>query len=373
MDLNNLPEIEFVSADKDKLLADVLALYKEFTGRTLAQGDPVRLFLNVIVSILIKQCAYINYTGKQNLLRYASGASLDHLGALLGVERNPATKASTTIKITLSEERAVSTLIPASTRFTAGDNVYFQLTKAENIPAGELTAEVKAECMVAGSIGNGYLVGEINTIVDPLPFVATASNVTVPEGGVDTQDDESFRAIIQEAPEKFATAGPQGAYEYQVKKASALVVDVNVSSPNPGEVQIVPMLVGGVIPGAEMLQFIKESLNDRRLRPLTDHIVMKAPQVVNYNVNLTYYINKADALRSEWIQAEVTQAVAEYNLWQSDKLGRDVNPSELILRVMQVAGVKRVVVASPNYQEISADSIAIVSDMAISMGGVEVE
>ena len=42
MKLSDLPDIEFVSADEQEILSDIIKLYTEITGRTLAQGDPVR-------------------------------------------------------------------------------------------------------------------------------------------------------------------------------------------------------------------------------------------------------------------------------------------------------------------------------------------
>lgn len=81
MKLSDLPDIEFVSADEQEILSDIIKLYTEITGRTLAQGDPVRLFLCVIATIILMLCNKINYTGKQNLLRYSAGANLDHLGS----------------------------------------------------------------------------------------------------------------------------------------------------------------------------------------------------------------------------------------------------------------------------------------------------
>lgn len=76
----------------------------------------------VIVLLLNK----INEAGKQNLLRYANGNNLDHLGALVGVERIPATAAVTTMQVTLSAEMGNSTVIPAGTRFTADDKVFLR-------------------------------------------------------------------------------------------------------------------------------------------------------------------------------------------------------------------------------------------------------
>lgn len=78
MRLNDLPDIDFVSADEQEILAEIINLYTSITGRTLTQGDPVRLFLYVIVLIVVMLCNKINYTGKQNLLRYAEGSNLDH-------------------------------------------------------------------------------------------------------------------------------------------------------------------------------------------------------------------------------------------------------------------------------------------------------
>lgn len=132
MKLSDLPDIEFVSADEQEILSDIIKLYTEITGRTLAQGDPVRLFLCVIAAIILMLCNKINYTGKQNLLRYSAGANLDHLGILVGAERIGAKASVTTIKITLSEVRSVATNIPAGTRATAGDNVFFAIDSGCN-------------------------------------------------------------------------------------------------------------------------------------------------------------------------------------------------------------------------------------------------
>lgn len=96
MTLNDLQDVAFVDADKETVQAELIGLYTSITRRTLAQGDPVRLFLLTIAEIIIQQREFINYTGKQNLLKYAVGNNLDHLGILVGVERLPASPAVTT-------------------------------------------------------------------------------------------------------------------------------------------------------------------------------------------------------------------------------------------------------------------------------------
>ena len=43
--LKSLPEIVFVDADAAKVESYILSEYEKITGRSLAKGDPVRLFL----------------------------------------------------------------------------------------------------------------------------------------------------------------------------------------------------------------------------------------------------------------------------------------------------------------------------------------
>ncbi len=278
----------------------------------------------------------------------------------------------TTVRITLAETRAISTLIPAGTRITAGDNVFFAIKNNVNILAGETTADVPAECTETGAVGNGYLPGELKTIVDPVPFVDSMVNTTTSEGGTDLESDDSYREVIHEAPEKFSCAGPDGAYKYFAKRASALIADVAVISPEPGKVQIVPLLENGELPGEEILDAVLEACNDCTARPLTDHVITVAPTKVEYDITATYYIDRADEARAATIQQQITAAVNDFRLWQKSKLGRDINPSELIRRIMD-AGVKRVVITSPEYQVIDNVSVAIDKTVNVSMGGMEVE
>lgn len=82
------------------------------------------------------------------------------------------------------------------------------------------------------------------------------------------------------------------------------------------------------------------------VRPLTDKVSVKDPQKVSYNITFTYYVPKDSSLSSTEIKAAVDKAVAEFVAWQCGKLGRDINPSVLIGKLMQT-GIKRVALTSP--------------------------
>lgn len=368
--LKSLPEIIFVDASAEEVENSIIKTYEAAAGRTLGKADPVRLFLLTIANAVVLLKHEINYTGKQNLLRYASGINLDHIGALMGCERTPASPAVTTIKITLSGTLNINTSIPSGTRFTAGDNVFFALDELLVIPAGETEAECQATCTESGIVGNGYLPGQIRTLVDPIAYVKSIENVTTSDGGAEIEDDENYREDIHKAPESFSTAGPTGAYEYWATRASERIIDVSVISPEPGVVEVRPLLENGEIPGQQILTLVESTLNNRSIRPLTDKVNVLAPTAEKYDINLTYYIDKSNTQYSGIIQTAVNNAIEDFIKWQCGKLARDINPSELISRVV-TAGAKRVEVVKPTFKVLNGKNVAKIQSKTISFGGFE--
>ena len=365
-------DITFVETDMTKIQEQLINLYTTITDRTLAAADPIRLFLNCIAYVIIVQRNSINYSAKMNLLRYAVDSFLDEIGYNIGVDRLPATKQAET-----------TTIISKGVRVTPGDDMFFELVDNATINVGEITTTAKAQCTIAGSIGNGYIPGQINKIVDRLPFTADMVNTTTSEGGTDIEADDAYRERIHLAPEKFSTAGPIGAYEYWAKSASTLIDDVLVNSPSPGVVNIYVLLQDGKLPEEEMLKQVEAVCNDDKIRPLTDEVKVLAPETVNYQVNLTYWISKDDQYQEISLKEKIEEAVQEWILWTKSKIGRDINPSELI-RKMVVAGAKRVDVVSPVYTKVlngkyqisshSVDSVqvAILEGKAnVAYGGLE--
>ena len=79
---------------------------------------------------------------------------------------------------------------------------------------------------------------------------------------------------------------------------------------------------------------------------MTDKVSVKAPESVKYDVEAVYYIDCRDATEAAAIQTRAENAVQEFVAWQKEKLGRDINPTELYYR-LRTAGVKRAEIISP--------------------------
>lgn len=305
--------------------------------------------------------------------RYAEGEYLDSLAELFkGAERLEPEKARTTLQYTLSIPLEVATTIPAGTRATPDGEIVFATLEDLTIPAGQRTGSVEAECQIEGENGNGFIPGQINQPIDVFPYYESVENITESAGGADRESDAAFYERMRESVETYSTAGPLGGYEYFAKSASALIADVKATSPKPGEVDVRVLLTGGELPGEEILKEVLDILNADTVRPLTDHVTVAAPQAVPYNINVTYYTQEGGALSADTIAADVAAAVKSFQKWQAEKMGRDVNPSQLIALLMQT-GVKRVEVRSPVFAAVADNAVAQVGTVSVVNGGAERE
>lgn len=373
MRLQDLPDVEFLDTDTENIKNSIITITEGILGRKLARADPLRLFLNSLALIIIQQRVAFNHAFKMNLLAYTEGDAMDHIGNFIGCERIEATAATTTIQVTLSATQNHTVIVPAGTRVATDDNVVFFVEKDIDVPIGSQTATGRALCQQKGSVGNGYDINAVKNILDNVPYVAEITNITMTEGGAERESDEDYRERIHEAPEKFSTAGPAGAYAYYAKQASSNVADVAVESPSPGKVTVYPLLNNGELPGDETLALIKEKINADDVRPLTDYVTVSKPTTLSYMINLTYYISNTDKANQLAIKQKVEQAVKDYVIWQKSKLGRDINRTELYYRI-KAAGAKRVEIMSPTSDTVvSNHQVAIASTTNVLYGGLEDE
>jgi len=372
MDISILEDIKFVETDPAQVEQEIINAFENISGKTLYAGDPVRLFLEGLAYVISQQRFLIDKAAKSNLLAYASGNNLDHIGALLDVVRLEPSYATVDVQFNKNQDYSGQVTIPLGTRVTPDNKIYFKTIKEKIIETGETNVTVKCICTTAGQAGNGFTAGQITTIVDPVGYIESVTNTSTSFGGADSETDEHFRSRIQIAPEKFSTAGPAGAYEYWAKTAHPDIADVYVSSPSPGVVDVYPLMKNGGLPDAAVIQDVEDILTTEKKRPLTDSVSVYQPQQVNYTIDIVYYINNSDASVSSKIQQRVQEGVKNFTDWTKEKLGRDINPSELI-RVIQNAGAKRVVVNSPSYTEVAGSSVAIAATSTITYGGLEDE
>lgn len=375
--IKDLPEVSFIDSDtlekmRTRMVANFESEYERITGKkiTLSPSDPNRITLYAHALELYQVEQYVDRAGKQDLIKYSYGEFLDNLGAGRGVTRKQPAPAETILRFTLSEARPNAIGIPEGTKATNGEMLYFETEGYDEIPAGEMYVDIRAICTEDGIAGNEILPGQINTLVDLIPYVEKVENITESSEGADLETDESMAERIFLAPSGYSVAGPDDAYQYWAKTYSQMIGDVNITSPNPVEVEVRFLMADGTLPTKTTIEGLEEYLQNENIRPLTDKVSVLAPEVVPFNINLAYYINKSDHAKAGAIQGMVAQAIAEYIQWQTYTIGKDINPSELIKRIV-AAGAKRVDVTEPVFTTTPDTSVARVGTQTISYGGIE--
>ncbi|MCX4374238.1 MAG: baseplate J/gp47 family protein, partial [Dysosmobacter sp.] len=171
----------------------------------------------------------------------------------------------------------------------------------------------------------------------------------------------------------FSTAGPEGGYSYHVKSVSPAITDVSATTPEPGVVDIRVLINGGEMPTEATMQEIQDALNTSKVRPLTDRVVVKKPEEVQFTVDVTIYLPRYSQTSSAIIEESARQAVAAYVKWQTGKMGRDINPSYLH-RLLMDAGIKRAVIRQPEFAVVPGTSVArLEGTETVLNGGTEDE
>lgn len=456
-------EYKFVETDSATIEAELIAEYEKITGITVRPATPDRLLISWVASVIIQERVNQNYVGNQNIPSRAEGDYLDALGKwIFGLERRSAQSAKCTVRFTISEEQDTSISIPSGTRVSdKGQRLVWATTEDALIEIGDTYVDVMVQCTTAGTIGNDYAEGQINTLidVDNILFFSSCSNITVSDGGAEIENDDEYYESMRAYADSYSTAGSEGAYIYWAKSVSTEISDVKAVCPTllrkeqltvysdsdggkfafiggdqiklntlkvynegyttlltegtdytvsyigglitialkantavataktigvtveqarAGYVYIYAIMKDGNIASEIIKSSIYEACNPQHVRPLTDCVVVADPEVIDYDIDCTYYISEDTSLSLSDIETAVANAVDEYVSWQCGRLGRDINPDKLRSLLMQ-AGVKRMTIKSPVFTSLRSGvdddipQIAHVGKISITNGGYEDE
>jgi phage-related baseplate assembly protein len=375
--LDSYPEISFIDNMTledcmEQMKAWYQERYEEITGEavSLHDADKEKLRLDVISMMYYQTLVYLDFMAKQNLLKYSTKTFLDNEAARCGIARKAATPATVMITFVLSAIRKDVYTIPQGTRCTSGDDVFFSTKDVAEIPAGELSVDVLCECTESGEDGNEYEIGEINTLVDALPYIQEVYNANSPSGGADEETDDDLAERIYLAPSTYSTTGCEDSYVFWTKNASNLIGDVSVYSPEPCCVTIVFVTKSGEIPDEELISLVKAYLDDKSRKTLGDRVTVQAPDVVTFDIDVSYYVGESDRKDVSAIQSKVESAIEKYKNWQTEKLGRDINPSMLYHLIME-AGAKRAEIRNPVFQKVGVTEISQSGETTLTYGGIE--
>ena len=362
-----MADLNFIETDSAKIYDTVIGGLMEYCDEALYPGDERRIFGEALSLLFVSMFNLMNDSAKQRFIQYARGEQLDALGERLGVVRAAPAQASAMFKFTVSAAQDENIIIPEGTRITTDGSVYFATDSIAVIPAGGTEIDILGVCIEGGAAYNGFTAGTIATLVDLIPFVNSATNITESSGGddgepYDEDGDARFRERIRLAPSALSTAGPESAYRYFVLSADPDIIDVAIDCPEdaPNTVNLYPLMMGGELPDEDTLQKVADALGDD-VRPLTDKVNVYAPEAVEYDIEIKYYCtadDEAETIKS--IEGD-GGAIDAYNAWQTAALARDINPDQLrrfLFAPASGTGAIRADIVSPTFSVLGKTQIA---------------
>nr|BDD47400.1 baseplate protein [bacterium] len=345
-----LPEPDFIDRDINKITSEMIKFYEEKTHKTLQPAHVERIIIDMMAyREHLVRCA-IQRAAKQNLLEFASGNMLDHIGQLVGEAREPQKHAMTLLTFATEDEFSYDFPIPAGTKVSSKDGkVIFTTIDYTHIPANKKTTSIQAIAEKPGVDGNGYVPGQICKLLSTMPASISVENTRLTSGGSSTEEDDHYRERIKLRPESYSTAGTAGAYKYWVKTAHQDIVDIEITSPAPCEVLIHPLLKDMHLVTDEkwnnIVDTVKLVLEDEKIKPIGDKVMIKKPEQVDFSIkaDIQLYNNG----NPEIVIKEIGEKISSYIAELRSKLGADIILTHIISIINNIPGVYDVKLLSP--------------------------
>lgn len=335
-----------INTDSAQIISEIVADYETATGRTLQPGQAEYLLINAFAyrEKLLRET--IKAAGLQMLVAFSTAPALDYLVELIGLTRLSASAASVTIEFTLTTGHS-GVVIPANTRIASNDGkIFFVLQQSLDVAIGINTVTATCFALTTGEIGNGYAIGTIQNILDPWAFLESATNINSSSGGADAETDDALRERAKLSPSQFSVAGPTDAYKFFTKSASPDIIDVAVTSSVPGTVEIYPLVSGGIATPQGTLDLVTSVLNDEKVRPLSDTVVVASPTIVDYNIEVEV-IRYTDS-DVNIVQSTIEAALLEYGNNKQKLIGSDIRLDQITaVSVYDITKVFDVNIISP--------------------------
>lgn len=361
--------LQLLDTNPESILKEMLKLLESNYKSKIYEGDQRYIFVSTLAYIIAVERAKANLAFNQNFLSEAYGGALDQKGIDLNTPRLGERNAEVTCKFVLSREQIIDYKIPQGTRVGTASNQVFETIVELVIKKGEIEGIVKCRAIYSGSIYNDIDINLINKFVDVLPYISSVTNINKSSGGTDVEDDDAYRERLKIAEAQYSTAGSILSYKYLTLKADASISDALITSPEPGIVEIKPVLKTGELPTETIINRIKNIFEEENNYPNTTKLNIVIPDIFEYGIDLEYYIKKTDKVYEKEIKNKVEQAVEEFVDYQKTNINIYLNPDDLKKRMLN-AGAYLVNITTPVFTQDNIGKVLVVRDKNIRYEGL---
>lgn len=251
---------------------------------------------------------------------WSYGGYLDKLAGSVGLSRKAAQPAETYLEITGTE----GTIVPAGFIFAtpkSGDIASIEFTVVESATiSAEGKATVLVRCTETGLIGN-VPENSITLMSSPMKGVTTIRNPAAATGGIETEDDESLRARIEEREKNNESSfvGNDSDYKRWAKEVDgvgSVVVVPEWMGKGSGTVKLIVMDANGMPANDTILKAVYDHIispdnRDYRLAPIGAILTVTTAEAVGLTFSATIQLEE-DAVIDDVVKAYRTNLLAYF-------------------------------------------------------------
>ncbi|HEJ6927675.1 TPA: baseplate assembly protein [Serratia marcescens] len=178
----------------------------------------------------------------------------------------------------------------------------------------------------------------------PRLVIAPADESTIPPTPAVMEADEDYRLRLQDAFEGMSTAGSAGSYRFHARSADGRVADVTAISPSPANVTVTVLSRDGDgTASPELLQVVRDALNDEDVRPVADRVIVQSAKIAPYVIEAVLYLYPGPEVAPILDTANKRLRAYVQNM---RRLGRSIRRSSMNA-ALTVEGVEHVEIIKP--------------------------
>lgn len=343
-----------------EIYQEMAETFAQETGVTPNGGGELAVRLYAVAAQIYALYVQNDWTNRQCFPQTAEGDYLDYHAQLRGLERTAAGKAQGTIRFSVTQAADTDLSIPSGTVCMTVGQVRFETTQEGVLPAGDLSVDVPAQAIEAGTASNAA--AETVRIMAVAPVgITSCTNPAAFSGGVEEEDDETLRARILETYKRMPN-GANAAYYESEALAFDQVVAAKALGRNRGigTVDVVISTASGT-PDSTLLQQVLDYLDARR--EIAVDLQVLAPELVTVNVSVQ--VRAADGAVFDTVAGKVQTALSGY--FDGTLLAQGVTLAKLGALIYAVDGVENYQILTP------AADVAITDSQLPVLGTLTVE
>lgn len=302
---------------------------REVGVNDLYPGSVVRTMLEAVALETAGLYAQMDAVYKAGFIDTAAGGALDHVVALLGVERVRAGRNSTELRFTRAKNARGEITLPAGTRVATTDGAVEYETLADTTLAdGQASAKVPARDLVPSN--DGLPADSLTLLTRPVVGIEAVSNPAASSRQSRDETDDELRTRAR----RFLVGAERGTRSSLLAALAAEGVRAELTEPEPGRVVIT--LQSGVLDPTQRARLLAAVEQVRPAGVWVQVLDGSAPAAVDIDLRLSTAPGLPEPeLRA--VQAQIRQRFADY--FAALEVRKDGSISKLVGLAMGVEGV----------------------------------